>query len=233
MQARRGRARKVKAKPRELKGKAGRDLAQFRGTGAQVIIQMPKTRRARRAPLRAAKMAQVPIQPAIAMQPRPDGLTGQQTTVDRLQNQIGTIQDEMVRLRAQRARAVGDDNVVGLRDADARLNAAQQAELRIQGELVGEQSRLRGGVPFGAPASQASRAATELLAPPAFRPVPAAGGYAPPPSAPSSRPSSAVAAKPLDEMKHAELKEEARRRGLPVSGTKAVLKQRLSAGEPL
>lgn len=227
MQARRGRARKVKAKPKEQRGKAGRDLAQFKGTGAQVIIQMPKTRRARRAPLRAAKMAQVPIQPAIAMQPRPDGLTGQQTTVDRLQNQIGTIQDEMVRLRTQRARAVGEDNVVGLRDADARLNAAQQAELRIQGELVGEQSRLRGGVPFGAPASQASAAPT------AFRPVPAAGGYAPPPSAPSSRPSSAVAAKPLDEMKHAELKEEARRRGLPVSGTKAVLKQRLSAGEPL
>lgn len=183
MQARRGRARKLKAKPKEQRGKAGRDLAQFRGTGAQVIIQMPKTRRARRAPLRAAKVAQVPIMPPVGMAPRPDALAGQQTTTDRLQSQINALEQGQLMMRTARTRDVEQGNVLGGQDYDRRLADSERAERDLRGQLVGEQSRLRQGFQFGAPASQASRAATELLAPPSSRP-----GSAAPRTVPAANP---------------------------------------------
>ena len=172
---RRGRARKLKAKPKEQKAK-GRDIAQFRGTGAQVIIQMPKTRKARRAPVRAAKAAQVPVMPPVGMAPRPDALAGQQTTTDRLQNQINALEQGQLLLRTARARDVEEGNVLGGQDYDRRIAESERAERQLRGELVGEQSRLRGGFQFGGPASQASGVPTQLFraAPPVPRTVPAA-----------------------------------------------------------
>ena len=138
------RARKVKAKPKDHQKAKGRDIAQFRGTGSQVIIQMPQTRRQRRAPIRAAKAAAIPPQPPLAMVPRQDGLSGQQTTSDRLHNQIGSMQQAILNMRTEQARNVGEGNVLGGHDLGTRVNEMERAQRDLQAQLAGEQARLTG-----------------------------------------------------------------------------------------
>jgi len=133
-----------KTKPKDHQKAKGRDIAQFRGTGAQVIVQLPPTRRQRRAPIRAAKAAAIPPQPPLAMVPRQDGLSGQQTTSDRLHNQIGSMQEAILGMRTAQARNVGEGNVLGGHDLGTRVNDMERAQRDLQAQLAGEQARLTG-----------------------------------------------------------------------------------------
>lgn len=195
----------VKAKPKP-KGKKqqvakGRDIAQFRGTGAQVIVQIPPTRRARTAPVRQARAATVMPQPMIA---RPvDALTGQQTQTDRIQQQLGVLQDTLSKTRSEQAARLAEGQQLIARDLGERVNDIERTTRNLQQQLVAEQTRL-GGVrgPFDVrPESMRSMADTPRVG--AFLPA------------------------ELQSMSKDQLKDLLRQRGLPVSGNKPDLIKRL------
>lgn len=126
--------RKVKAK-KELVAK-GRDIAQFRGTGAQVIVQLPPTRRARRAPIREKRAQQIMPVP---MMVRPDALVGQQSESERLAQRIGTMQSENMSLRGRLADAVRLGNADMVRSLNERMRKTEGAIRNLQGDLAGRE----------------------------------------------------------------------------------------------
>jgi len=202
----------VKAKPKP-KGKKqqvarGRDIAQFRGTGAQVIVQIPRTRRARAAPVRQARAAAVMPQPMIS---RPvDALTGQQTASDRIQQQLGVLQDTLSRTRSEQASRIEEGQQLIARDLGERINDIERNTRNLQQQLVAEQSRLgatRGPFDMRGPDSMRSMADT-----------PRPGGGGPPLDA------------ELQRLGKEELKDMLRQRSLPVSGNKPDLIKRLQRG---
>jgi hypothetical protein len=170
------------------------------GLAHRLLFRYLPTRRARAAPVRQARAAAVMPQPMIA---RPvDALTGQQTQTDRIQQQLGVLQDTLSKTRSEQAARIEEGQQLMARDLGERVNDIERNTRNLQQQLVAEQSRLgvvRG--PFDVrPESMRSMADT-----------PRPGGGAMLPAELHSR------------LTVAELKDMLRQRGLPVSGNKADL----------
>jgi hypothetical protein len=137
------------------------------------------------------------------MMPRPDALTGQQTQADRIQQQLGVLQDTLSRTRSEQAARVAEGQTLAASDLGTRVADIERTTRNLQQQLVAEQTRLK-GVPgvFDRPLSGAMSAA----------PTPPMQGAALPAS-----------------FTVIQLKEMLRNAGQPVSGTKEVLMARARA----